>query len=122
MNSFFAFDPHFKGGVYVAAGDTDGDGKADIVTGAGAGGGPQVSIFRGLDDTMLSSFFAFAPSYTGGVRVAAGDVNGDHRADILAASLNHVHAFDSQTLQQLDTVFAQDPMFYHDGVLIAGQS
>jgi hypothetical protein len=39
---FMAYDPRFLGGVYVAAGEFDGDGNADIVTGADAGGGPHV--------------------------------------------------------------------------------
>ena len=40
LASFYAYDPAFPGGVSVAAGDVNGDGRADIVTGAGAGRRP----------------------------------------------------------------------------------
>jgi len=35
INSFFAYNPKFRGGVYVASGDVNKDGYADIITGAG---------------------------------------------------------------------------------------
>ena len=72
-------------GVYVAAGDVDGDRHADIVAGADAGGEPRVSVYD-RTGKLLSSFLAFEPGFTGGVRVAAGDVDGDGRAEILAGS------------------------------------
>ena len=49
----------------VAAGDVDGDGLADIITGAGAGGGPHVRAFSGADLSELASFFAFDPAFPG---------------------------------------------------------
>src|SRR5207302_1466023 len=86
VGSFFAYDQHFTGGVYVAAGDVNGDGFADIICGADAGGGPNVTIFSGKDGSRLASFFAYNQNFTGGVRVTAGDVNGDGKADVIAGA------------------------------------
>ena len=36
--------------------------------------------------TEVASFYAFAPAFTGGVSVAAGDVTGDGIADIITAA------------------------------------
>jgi glucose/arabinose dehydrogenase len=83
MQSFYAYDSSFTGGVFVAAADLNGDGKADIITGAGRGGGPHVRAFSGADNTLLANFFAYDSSFTGGVSVAAGDVNGDGMPDIV---------------------------------------
>jgi streptogramin lyase len=85
--NFFAYDASFRGGVYVAAGDVDGDGSAEVITGVDAGGGPHVKVFKtGNPFLTVDSFFAFNPAFTGGVRVAAGDVNGDGKDDIIASA------------------------------------
>jgi hypothetical protein len=86
--SFNAFSPTFRGGVSVATGDVTGDGRTDIVTGAGLGSLPQVKVFDGRQvmttstPTAVRNFLAFNDGFRGGVNVAAGDVNGDGRADI----------------------------------------
>src|SRR5205823_3911789 len=94
-----------RSGVWVAGGDVDGDGKDDIITGAGAGGGPHVKVFEDGTQNVIQSFFAYAPNFTGGVRVAAGDVNGDGKADIITGAGGggsaHVKAFNATTLAQL---------------------
>ncbi len=73
----FALDPGFRGGVYVAAGDVNRDGHADLVVGAGEGGGPRVLVLDGRTGAPLADFFAYEAGFRGGVRVAAGDVDGD---------------------------------------------
>jgi fibronectin-binding autotransporter adhesin len=110
VRSFFAFGPNFSGGVYVAAGDLNGDGRADIVAGADAGAGPQVNIFDGASGLSLGSFFAYAPTFSGGVRVAVGDVNGDGSAEIVtgagAAGAGHVKVFSGATLTEMSSYLA----------------
>ena len=66
LRSFFAYDQGFMGGVNVAAGDVNGDGKADIVTGAGPGAQPSVKVFNGANNTVLRSFLAIDESFRGG--------------------------------------------------------
>lgn len=68
--SFFAYGEGFHGGVNLATGDIDGDGIADIITGAGVGGGPHVLVFKGYGSyARLASFFAYASDFSGGVQV-----------------------------------------------------
>ena len=69
--SYFAYDPTFRNGIYISTGDTDGDGHDEIITGAGAGGGPHVKYHDLIDDEDEASYFAYAPSFSGGVYVAA---------------------------------------------------
>ncbi len=85
VRELLAYDPAFTGGVFVAVGDTNGDGTPDIVTGAGPGGGPHVKVFDGRTSGVLSSFYGEDINFRGGVTVAAGDVAGDRRAEVIFA-------------------------------------
>ena len=124
LHSFFAFDAGFTGGVWVEAARIDADTRSEIIVGAGAGGGPHVRVFSGLNLTVLHSFFAYGDSFTGGVRVAAADLNGDGRDDIITGAGPgggpHVREFNGITLAELDSFFAFEDSFT-GGVFVAGR-
>ena len=122
IRQFLAYDAAFLGGVKVALGDIDQDGKADIVTGAGAGGGPQVRVFD-AQGKLVSQFFAYNQNFKGGVNVAVGDVLGDQAPEIIASieknSLPTVRVFNYRGVQ-LANFFAYDPSFLYGVNLAAG--
>ena len=121
-NGFFAYGASFTGGVYVATGDVDGDGKAEIITGAGPGGGPQVSVFNG-DGRQVNSFFAYSTDFLGGVRVAAAELTGDKKAEILTVAgtggASQVNVYELPNANPTTSLFAF-PTNQTTGFFVAG--
>ena len=122
LESFFAFDPAFTGGVFVAVQDVNNDGILDIIVSAGPGGGPHVKIFDGSNLNVLRSFFAYAEDFTGGVTVATIDFNNDGILDIVTGAgrggAPHVKVFDGATNAIISQWFAY-PISFTGGVFVA---
>ena len=72
------------------------------MTGAGEGGGPHVRVIDVGTGQDLLSFFPFPAAFTGGVRVATADLNGDGTPDLVVAAGPgggpHVRVFDGVAL------------------------
>jgi hypothetical protein len=125
IRSFFAYDLNFRGGVEVAVGDVNRDGFADIIVGAGPGGGPHVRIFDGQTGGLINEFMAFALNFRGGVRVAAADLDVDGFADIIVGAGPgggpHVRAWSLQSGRSLADFFPYAGSF-SGGVFVAGSA
>jgi subtilisin-like proprotein convertase family protein len=91
LDSFFAYDAAFSGGVFIATGDVDGDGLDELITAPDVGGGPHVKIFSDTDhddqlsDNLGDQFFPFG-TFTGGVRLAAANVNNTGGDELVVAA------------------------------------
>ncbi|MFO0938031.1 MAG: hypothetical protein U0798_16125 [Gemmataceae bacterium] len=141
---FYAFnDPTFRGGLTVAAADFDNDGHAEIIVGAGVGGGPRIAAYK-IDsgankdpynnasvyvDKVTNAhydFFAYESSFRGGVNVSAGDFNQDGTPDIVAGAGvgggPRVRVFDGKNKDSVISDFFAYESAFRGGVLVsAGQ-
>ncbi|HET6572450.1 MAG TPA: VCBS repeat-containing protein [Fimbriiglobus sp.] len=110
VRDYFAFEPTFTGGVYVAGADVDGDGFAEVMIGAGEGGGPRLQIYDGAVGGIMVDDFAYESTARTGVRVASGDFNADGLPDVYAAAGvgggPRVRVFDAKALPDKFVVLA----------------
>jgi hypothetical protein len=74
-------------GAYVATGDTNGDGRDEIVEGLDAGCCTTLHVLDATTGNELSGFFPFGNNSEVGARVTAGDLNGDGTADVISVPL-----------------------------------
>ena len=124
------FGAKFRGGIRVATGDVNGDGVADIIAGQGFHGG-RVKVYSGVQDdesnvklggTVLLDFQVGGSGYRGGISVAAADLNGDGRADIITGR-NASPAVGLQVFsgadQSLLKSFLALPGSFHNGIRVA---
>ena len=89
---FYAYGANFTGGVHVAVGRIAGEGKSQIVTGAGAGGAPHVRAFDADGNPVGPGFYAYGQNFPGGVYVAVAD--GKVVTGAGAGGAPHVRSFD----------------------------
>jgi subtilisin-like proprotein convertase family protein len=127
------FSPYggFTGGVFVATGDFDGDGRDELVTAPDAGGGPHIIVWRDsdrdgrlTDNPPMSQFFAYTTGFSGGVRIAAGNVNNTGGDDLITApgpgGGPHIRVltWNGASFVSIDEFFAYTPGFT-GGVYVA---
>jgi hypothetical protein len=120
--SFFAFEPDYAGGVFVGAGDINGDGHDDIIVSRGVGT-PEVKAFSGATLEFIHSYNAYDPSFSGGARVSSVDANGDGFDDVITGpgpgGNPHVKICNCHEDVELENFFAYDPD-YLGGIYVAG--
>ncbi len=123
---FSAFEPRFTGGVFVAATDMDGDGKAEIVVTPDNGGGPVVAMFSGTGVERFRFFGIEDTAFRGGAQAALGDVSGDGVPDLIvsAGSLGgpRVAIFDGRSLNAHNPVKLVGDFFAFESSLRNGVS
>lgn len=127
LQSYYAYDPRYMGGTSIATADLNNDGFTEIITAASASAPHVVVVDSKLAMQFPSepakfvkaSFYAYAQSFAGGVRVATvKDINGDGIEDVITvpgpgAGPNTVR-FNGKDLMQnkvkaIDSFFAYSP-------------
>ncbi len=85
---------NFTGGVFVATGDVNGDGRPDLITSPGIGLSTQIKVFKNrtgiespnpdpISNNPIYAFLAFGSNFTGGATVASGNLIGDGKAEVV---------------------------------------
>ncbi|MEK7189685.1 MAG: VCBS repeat-containing protein, partial [Patescibacteria group bacterium] len=85
LKKWAAFTGSVKGGVNIAAGDINGDGKSEIVTGRGTGK-PEIKIFSAAGKQIGKSFLGASAKGKTGIGVAVNDVDNNGVDEIVSLS------------------------------------
>ncbi|MFH0856605.1 MAG: S8 family peptidase [bacterium] len=87
-SQFFAYNRNFFGGVNIACGDLNKDGKDEIITSPLSDGGPHIKVFD-ADGNLKSEFFAYERNFFGGVNIASGDIDNNGINEIITGQADN---------------------------------
>jgi hypothetical protein len=79
--------PAYQGGYSVAIGDTDNDGRSEVLVGVGQGRLGEVLVFSNQMEKAIRRFTPYL-KFTGGISVATTDINGDGKKEIVTYPLS----------------------------------
>ncbi|MEI7451803.1 MAG: S8 family serine peptidase [Candidatus Falkowbacteria bacterium] len=117
---FSVFTKKYLGGVSVSNIDINGDGKSEIMVAPLGGYQPLIQIYD-ASGKLKKEFLAYDKTFTKGISVAAGDVDGDGKVEIVAApgigGGPHIKVFD--TNGKLESQFMAYDKNFRGGVKIA---
>ncbi len=89
VTPFSAFESSFNGGIFLAAGDFNHDGRDEVVVTPDQGGGSRVKILalNGNSMATVADFYGIDDAaFRGGARAAVGDINKDGTPDLIVAA------------------------------------
>lgn len=99
-DNFLPFGSKYNAGFYGALGNFDGGPELEAAIGSGGSRVGEVLVFDGDLQKIKYRFFPFDKKYLGRIKVAAGDVNGDGKAEIITmgkfGTKNVVRIFNSK--------------------------
>ncbi|MBX3398738.1 MAG: hypothetical protein KF873_08365 [Gemmataceae bacterium] len=124
LGSRFTPFPGFTGELRVATADVNNDGNAtpDMIIAPGPGLLPRVVVIDGASGKIIRDIVVFEPTFTGGLNVAAADIDSDGFADIVVAADvgggPRVKVISGQTGNTMADFFIFEPAF-RGGVRVA---
>lgn len=82
----FPFEKTYTGGGKVAVGDTDADGKKEIIVVPAGSRVPEVFVFKYGQSAPIKKFTVFQATFRGGLSVASGDIDYDGKDEVIVAT------------------------------------